>query len=475
MKITFLLLFLSTLIISCNVERDNRQTKNICFSKRTNIFCTAVASSINNLSFLHFFNNIKQTKNQVNNFNDIVYAEFDSAKYVSQMEIISSSQDSITLIINDLYFGQYLTNTKISVNTKIQSIIFRIYPCKNYYVNSYMNTQKISFLHPTYNSSHGLRQICFWDKKQRLISFYNNLDSTNIFTETRCDSMGNKSFFLDTVFYQRDSSLHLFCMTRQSDIFSFVESDSLLKIFAGKYEIEENFYNQSKVMAIGKYWELCKNDGFINNYTEDNQFKISITAGAVYQDSVIKIYTTIPDSSFVEVNMLDTNILLDIKYATDKNFTRRKLYDCEKCLLRYFVAKDLVSANKELQQIGLGIKIFDGYRPLSVQFTMWDSCPNINFVANPVIGSIHNRGTAVDITLIDNQKKELDMGTEYDYFGYESFHDNQLLSDTINNNRHLLRAVLYKNNFFAIKTEWWHYAHFRSMFYPLSDFELPCP
>jgi D-alanyl-D-alanine dipeptidase len=146
-----------------------------------------------------------------------------------------------------------------------------------------------------------------------------------------------------------------------------------------------------------------------------------------------------------------------MKYATSDNFLKAKVYDCAECFLRLKTVKAMVNANAEFMKKGYKIKIFDCYRPLDIQKRMWKIVPNPEYVANPSKGSIHNRGGAVDITLVDNSGKELDMGTSFDFFGIEASHNYQILSQEIKSNRALLKSIMIQNGFNALESEWWHY------------------
>ncbi len=180
------------------------------------------------------------------------------------------------------------------------------------------------------------------------------------------------------------------------------------------------------------------------------------------------------DDFFVDVKSLDPTIVLDIRYATENNFMKQKVYDCPFCFLRYAVAKSLIKAQQEFRQKGYGIKVYDCYRPHSAQYKLWKIVPNKNYVANPEKGSIHNRGGAVDLTLVDSLGNELDMGTDFDFFGYKAFSINLDLPDTVLANRNLLWSVMQKNGFRPIKTEWWHLSHFSCLKYEISDIKFPC-
>ncbi len=164
------------------------------------------------------------------------------------------------------------------------------------------------------------------------------------------------------------------------------------------------------------------------------------------------------DSSIVYLGDIDSTIVFDVKYATENNFTGKVLYKTDKVYLRKIVAENLASANKYLsEKYNYRIKIFDGYRPLSVQKKMWLIVSDPRYVADPSKGSRHNRGAAVDITLIDSTGGELPMGTEYDNFTEKAHYDNPDLTETEKSNRALLRSVMTKFGFDPLETEWWHF------------------
>lgn len=165
----------------------------------------------------------------------------------------------------------------------------------------------------------------------------------------------------------------------------------------------------------------------------------------------------INDTTFVNLKDYSRDFLYDMKYATTDNFLKAKVYDCAECFLRLKTIKALVEANKKFISIGYKIKIFDCYRPLDIQKKMWEIVPNPEYVANPAKGSIHNRGGAVDITLVDNNGKEFNMGTPFDYFGTEASHNYLNVSQEVKTNRELLKRVMNKYGFNSFDSEWWHY------------------
>ncbi len=180
----------------------------------------------------------------------------------------------------------------------------------------------------------------------------------------------------------------------------------------------------------------------------------------------------IPDSAFVCPAQFDTTIITDIRYATDRNFTHRKLYPCAKCWLRYDVARDLVAAARDFYQLGYRLVLLDCYRPPSVQRKMWSIMPDKNFVAPPGKGSMHNRGVAVDVTLAHLNGKYVDMGTPYDYFGKAAYPSYRNLSKKVLYHRQLLGQVMKLHNFHPIRTEWWHFYHLGFNRYGPVEFDM---
>ncbi len=160
----------------------------------------------------------------------------------------------------------------------------------------------------------------------------------------------------------------------------------------------------------------------------------------------------------VEITTAKDGILLDIRYATTDNFTRQQLYDCPRCFLRKEVAAALRNAQRNLKKQGFGLQVFDCYRPHSIQKKMWKIVPDPHYVANPKKGSMHNRGQAVDLTLVDSSGCPLDMGTGYDFFGQAAHWAYQGLPPEIKRHRQLLLQAMENAGFHHIRTEWWHFS-----------------
>jgi len=167
--------------------------------------------------------------------------------------------------------------------------------------------------------------------------------------------------------------------------------------------------------------------------------------------------------------------LLDIRYASKDNFVGHIIYDCGRCFLRPDAAAALGKINKELKKRGLVVKLFDCYRPLAVQWELWKEVPNPQYVADPRKGSMHNRGQAIDVTLVEMESgKELDMGTDFDFFGKRAYHSTTPeLPKEIQENRRILKSTMEKYGFQPIRTEWWHYS-FRKKTWPIFEKKWKC-
>ncbi|MCA0959839.1 M15 family metallopeptidase [Muricauda ruestringensis] len=191
--------------------------------------------------------------------------------------------------------------------------------------------------------------------------------------------------------------------------------------------------------------------------------------------TTLKTFEGIADTTFVRLADFSEDFAYDMRYATENNFLKAKVYDCPECYTRAKTAKALIRANKDFMEKGVKIKFFDCYRPNSVQYKMWEIVPNPQYVANPDKGSIHNKGGAVDITLVDLEGKELDMGTDFDYFGKKAYHDNMDLPQEILDNRKLLKETMEAHGFWSIRTEWWHYNLSAASNDKVANFKWECP
>lgn len=163
----------------------------------------------------------------------------------------------------------------------------------------------------------------------------------------------------------------------------------------------------------------------------------------------------------VELRTVVPGIVYDLRYATLNNFTHRRMYpkNTKSTFLRLPAALALQQIQYELNAKGYGLKIFDAYRPYSVTVSFWEIVKDPRYVAEPTKGSGHNRGLAVDCTIIQlKDGTELNMGTGFDNFTDSAHHNFTQLPGQVLSNRQLFRAMMEKYGFRAFDTEWWHYS-----------------
>lgn len=198
---------------------------------------------------------------------------------------------------------------------------------------------------------------------------------------------------------------------------------------------------------------------------------LSITAST--QDSVVKkpavvqslqefhaLVAADSNKRMVELRRIIPSIRYDLRYAGANNFLKKRIYPkaTSTTFMRWPAAYALANVQQELKEKGLGLKIFDAYRPYSATVILWESVKDERYAANPAKGSGHNRGTAVDLTLVDLKTgKERDMGTGFDNFTDTAHHAFEGLPEEILQDRALLKTIMEKHGFKALDTEWWHY------------------
>lgn len=162
--------------------------------------------------------------------------------------------------------------------------------------------------------------------------------------------------------------------------------------------------------------------------------------------------------NLVDITLIDPRIHLDIRYATENNFCNKKLYPTATCFVHMDCAIALKRVQDKLTPLGLFLKIFDGYRPLSVQQIMWDIIQDENYVMNPLKGKgRHTRGTAIDLTLVDALGNELEMPSQFDDFTKNAHRENSNHSNIALNNMKLLEQLMQEEGFIGWPLEWWHY------------------
>ena len=149
--------------------------------------------------------------------------------------------------------------------------------------------------------------------------------------------------------------------------------------------------------------------------------------------------------------------VIELRYATMNNVFGKALYTSDQCLISTSTAKKLDQAIIAAATSGLQIKVFDAYRPPEVTSQMWKLAPDRHYFANPKRGSVHNKGRAVDLTLLNSNGTELDMGTHFDSLRPLSGWKAKAITIQQATNRSLLKSIMTSAGFKTISTEWWHW------------------
>lgn len=190
--------------------------------------------------------------------------------------------------------------------------------------------------------------------------------------------------------------------------------------------------------------------------------------------------------NLIEITEEKYDVIFDLRYASKNNVCGQKLYSFPFCYLHQKAADKLSLAVAAAKKLGLKLKIFDGFRPIEVQkfmFEKFEKNPSplagrggvrgnnfSGFISNPENGAIpHCRGVAIDLTLVDQNKNELDMGTDFDEFSDLAFHDCQKISAEAQKNRSLLLGLMTAAGFDFYSKEWWHYQLFKPREYPVIE------
>lgn len=199
-----------------------------------------------------------------------------------------------------------------------------------------------------------------------------------------------------------------------------------------------------------------KDDGVTNELNiAPNQYGLKVISR--YEDYTATIKAD-SNNRLMNLETIIPGVQLDIRYATANNFTGQKVYDSAMAFLRLAPAKALLQVQNELKAQNLGLRVYDAYRPYTITIKFYEIYKDTNFVAAPWLGSRHNRGCAVDVSLIDlSTQQEIPMPTEYDDFTAKAKPDYADLPDSVKANRKLLIDIMAKYNFEVHHSEWWHF------------------
>jgi len=187
---------------------------------------------------------------------------------------------------------------------------------------------------------------------------------------------------------------------------------------------------------------------------------VALTAPALAADPLVDVRTAVP------------GIVLDVRYATPRNFLGRALYPKSAAFLRRSAAAKLARAEAALEKRGRRLIVYDAYRPLSVQRELWAAKPDRRYVADPARGSVHNRGGAVDVGLAGADGKPLEMPSDFDAFGPRAWHGAKGVPAAAAANAAELKAAMEAAGFKPLPEEWWHYEDPAAKEWPLLDVPL---
>jgi D-alanyl-D-alanine dipeptidase len=185
-----------------------------------------------------------------------------------------------------------------------------------------------------------------------------------------------------------------------------------------------------------------------------NKYGLKATTLSEYKASLVNS----PEKELVNLATFIPNVVLDIRYATKNNFTGEQIYTLSRAYARKPVAEALRKAQEEFNKAGVGVKIFDAYRPYKATVKFYEVYRDTTYVASPYRGSRHNRGCAIDMTIVDLKTgEELKMPTDYDSFKEEAWPTTPVADPLIRKNRALIISVMEKHGFKVNASEWWHF------------------
>lgn len=176
----------------------------------------------------------------------------------------------------------------------------------------------------------------------------------------------------------------------------------------------------------------------------------------------------------VDLSVIFPSLHIDLKYATADNITGAPIYREARCLLHTEAVTALAKSISIAQLAGLQLVVYDAYRPQQAQAILWNACPDSQYVVDVAIGSNHSRGTAIDVTLMDDRGHLLDMGAGFDEMHDRSHAWHPSVPPAAQRNRLLLNAIMFGGGFVGINSEWWHFELPDAARYPLLDDQIDC-
>jgi len=494
-----LFLILCMIFTHCSQNQQNpvakTPEKNIMLSGLTNNYDFSIDYNGKNQHKITFFNKSKKwiTSGYIFQF------KTNTPFYVKNMKL-SNIYDNNTaqayffkLYINDKLTGKFSVGEKIKISKKISSIRLLFLKTNNeYLVEGWKENTLFRFL----KINDGKKKIfsprikLFILSKQKLkVQIFNTrkLHDEKLLqlNQKFINRFNGNSLMVSGLHHKKEVSIRIQYSVNVGKDGSFVLyqliGDNIQKKIIREFFIEGNWQCTSLYNNLARLEFKGKLTGYFPKrktkiiHGEFIKIKSVFSENLLQSDKLLhKIYFDFPDDALVNVKSLIPGLIVDMAYAAENNFTGERLYPCNKCFLRYEVAKALKRVQKNLEKNQMSLKLFDCYRPFSVQALMFKKFPIPGYVADSIGGSSHNRGSAVDLTIIDKNGNALDMGTGFDELSAKSNHNYLYFSDTILKNRLFLKELMQSCNFTPIRSEWWHYNYLYGRKFPKIDDEFLC-
>jgi len=430
---------------------------------------------------------------QINNVDlktgEPLFLAFLQAKYIDFIEFIDEGSRNYfyKLYLNERYAGKYEVNKKVGVHKSVESI--RIMIAKKgeeRIVEGWDKNYDYVYITDTSKNTSSKQRIAVNLSKDKNTVFRAAIEHRK--ARRKLPSLNKRNDFTDKGNILLLKSKKDDFIVEQSVDFkrngtffvNYIKANKKSKkiiyeyFLHGNWRLIKTFKNRTKVELDGE---------FSGKPNESQVHKVSLYKKRLLIDSlnIIRsddfldgVMLDLPNWVMVNLVQFNNDFIIDIPYATTQNITGMQLYECNKCYLLYQTVKDLLKAQELFEKKGFKVKLLDCYRPFDVQKILYNAFPVSGYVADPIGGSIHNRGTAVDLTLVDADGNELNMGSEYDELSVRSNHGYIGFEDTVLQNRKLLRETMNSCNFVTIRLEWWHYNHQFARKFPKLNDDFPC-
>ncbi len=401
-----------------------------------------------------------------------------------ELQVENHSTTKYSLYVNNRYSGSYSNNKKIALNKEVTSLRLILHKIEGEMVlNAWDRKYNYTLLRDTFiytNSDKTLvlkmadtnlifQPLLRLRPQAKQLADFQNLDFVNKGSRLIVKNKDDNSLSDQTACFYDDNSFFI----------DFIQVNNNRKIeyhyfLSGKWNVVNKFRNKTKIELDATFTGRTGKNTDYQTFSYQNTVLIDSLNIIRTKDFLNKTMIDLPDWAMVRLKDFNADFVIDLPYSSKNNFTHTKLYDCNECYLLYSTVKDLLKAQKEFKKMGFRLKMLDCYRPYHIQRKLFETFPVPGYVANPVGGSVHNKGSAVDLTLVDANGKELNMGTKFDDLSRKSNHAYTRFPDTILKNRRLLLKIMKANHFKPIRMEWWHYNHRYAKKYPKIDDAFPC-